>query len=138
MSSWALTRSLSCATTGLRMSSWGMWGYNASSHEIVTSHCADISTSTTHNSSQPGMTPIMTRCTKLGQYLACANTRFLNNTFQAVEGGRVPVGLQGATCVCANLQQLFNHLLRVEKVVKVQVTMGMVKRLADIHDHSCA
>ena len=57
MSSWALTRSPSCATTGLQMSSWGMWGYNACSHEIVTSHCADISTWTTHNSSQPGMTP---------------------------------------------------------------------------------
>ena len=40
------------------MSSWGMWGYNASSHAIVMSHCADISTSTTQKRSQPGMTPL--------------------------------------------------------------------------------
>jgi len=33
-----------CITTGLQMSSWGMWAYSMSSHEIILSHCADIST----------------------------------------------------------------------------------------------
>ena len=81
MLSWALTRSLSCATTGLQTSSWGMWGYNVASRAIVLSHCVDISTSMTHKNSQLGMIPLC--YTNLGQYLTCASTRFWNSTFQA-------------------------------------------------------
>ena len=59
---------------------------------------------------------------KVRPVLDCANTLFWNNTFQA--GDEAMVKYKG--------RMIFRQYMP-----KKPVTMGMVKRLADVHVHSC-